>query len=431
VAAPPAVVSGGMLAPTPHGPVEFANLDHAASTPALVAVADAVAATLGTYASVHRGNGYASRLTSRWYEQARAEVAGFVGARPDDTVVFTRSTTDSWALLAHALPADTTVVVFAFEHHSTLLPWGADRTVTLPIPSSVPEALGRMEAALATVRTANALVVISGASNVTGECWPLAEIAAVVRRHGARLAVDAAQLAPHAPIDLAAIGIDYVAFSGHKLYAPYGSGVLAGRADWLDEAEPYLVGGGAAVAVAAARPPVWATGAARHEGGSPNVIGAVAVAAACAALRRHADAVRTHERRLADRLRTGLAAIPGVRIHSIITRGRGLERVGVVAFTVAELDSSQVSGALSFAHGIGVRDGRFCAHPLTDHLLTTAPQTSAVRASIGLATAPEHVERLLAAVTAVAAQAERARRAGLTWRPPADPLAELDAVRPW
>ena len=114
----------------------YANLDHAASTPALETVKAAVDRALETYSSVHRGAGFASRLTSAWYEQAREEVAAFVGAREGDSVVFTRSTTDSWALLSKALPSRTTVFVFGTEHHSTLLPWGRFRTVRLPVPQT-------------------------------------------------------------------------------------------------------------------------------------------------------------------------------------------------------------------------------------------------------------------------------------------------------
>ncbi len=391
----PRTVTDCLLVPGPEGPVEYANLDHAASTPALTAVKDAVDRALHSYSSVHRGNGYASRLTTRWYEQARLEVARFVGARSEDLIVFTRSTTDSWSLLARALPQDTTVFVFATEHHSTLLPWGVERTVTLPIPTTLAEALGRLEAALAAATGTHRLVVVTGASNVTGEIWPIKRLVAIAARHGARLALDAAQLAPHRPIDLAASGVDYIAFSGHKLYAPFGAGVLAGRADWLDAATPYLVGGGATTRVAAdtdgTTAPTWTTGAARHEGGSPNVIGAIALAAACAAVRDRWDDVIAHEGTLTARLSGGLAAIPGVRVHTIFGTSSGL----------------------------------------VDHLLAAHRHPTAVRASVGLANTAEHVERLLGAVAEIAAEVARARRAGTTWAAPADPQAELDAVRPW
>jgi selenocysteine lyase/cysteine desulfurase len=114
------------------------------------------------------------------------------------------------------------------------------------------------------------LLAVTGASNVTGEIWPVRRLAEVAHAYGDRAVVDAAQLAPHAPVDLAELGADYVALSGHKLYAPFGAGVLAGRADWLDAAEPYLSGGGASASVGDSPGDVtWARGAARHEAGAP------------------------------------------------------------------------------------------------------------------------------------------------------------------
>ena len=311
----PAVVGAGLRVPTLTGEVEYANLDHAASTPSLVSVKAAVDTALETYSSVHRGNGYASRVTSAWYEQARVEVAQFVGAREDDLVVFTRNTTDSTNLLARTLPRGTEVFVFETEHHSTLLPWQQARGVqvtTLPVPSSIEHALEDLETALAASGAKHRLVVVAGASNVTGELWPLADVVAVAQRHQARVLVDAAQLAPHRVIDIATSGIDYVVFSGHKLYAPYGAGVLAGRRDWLDAGAPYLRGGGATARVTTDGV-AWATGAARHEGGSPNVIGAIAIAAACAAISSHREAIEAHEAELAERLRVGPGRHPGGR----------------------------------------------------------------------------------------------------------------------
>lgn len=391
----PAVVGADLRVPTRAGHRRYGNLDHAASTPALAAVKQAVDAALETYASVHRGAGWASRVTSAWYEQARDEVAAFVGAREDDEVVFTRTTTDSWNLLARALPDDARILVFDSEHHSTLLPWAPERTVRLPVPTSVEDALVLVDQALRAHAAPTRLLVLTAASNVTGEVWPVERFAALAHDHGARIAVDAAQFAAHRPIDLAAWDADYVAFSGHKLYAPFGTGALVGHRDWLDAGAPYLVGGGATRAVTQFST-IWQTGPARHEGGSPNVIGAIALAAACATISRHWEAIERHEARLLDRLRTGLASIPGVRQLAALDDVR--ERVGVVAFTVAGLDPSLVSQVLSWEHGLGVRDGKFCAHLFLDRLLTGRPHATAVRASIGLGTTQEALDRLVAAV---------------------------------
>ena len=432
-AALPEVVGAGLSVPTLGGQAPYANLDHAASTPALVTVKQAVDRTLETYASVHRGAGYASRLTSAWYEQARTEVADFVGARADDTVIFTRTTTDSWGVLARALPSRTTVFVFGTEHHSTLLPWGRLRTVRLPVPQSIEDAVELLEEALADNPSRHRLVVIAAASNVTGEVWPVERFATIAHAHGARIAVDAAQLSAHRTIDLAAWDADYVAFSGHKTYAPFGAGVLAGRSDWLDAGTPYLPGGGATRTVTE-EGTVWATGPARHEGGSPNVVGAVAIAAACATIRRHREAIEAHEARLLTRLRDGLEAVPGVEVLSFFADDH--DRVGVLAFTVAGWDSSLVSQALSVEHGIGVRDGKFCAHLLVDELLEDPwgeRSGTAVRASIGLGSTLEGVERLVAAVASLVEHGTAATwtQTDSGWAVDGTDPRDVEVDRPW
>lgn len=431
----PTVVGTGLRVPTLTGEVDYANLDHAASTPALTAVKAAVDTALLTYSSVHRGNGYASRITSAWYEQAREEVARFVGARTGDHVVFTRNTTDGTNLLARCLPHGTEAFAFETEHHSTLLPWhGVDGVVvtTLPVPSSVDHALEELETALAASGARHRLVVVAGASNVTGEIWPVADVVALARRYRARVALDAAQLASHRAIDLEASGVDYVVFSGHKLYAPFGAGVLAGRADWLDQGRPYLRGGGATERVTTSGT-TWATGPARHEGGSPNVIGAIAVAAACATISKQREAIEAHEAALLARLRGGLDAIPGVDTWSIF--GDDHDRVAVLPFTIERLDSSLVSAILSAEHGIGVRDGKFCAHILVDELLEDPwgdiPAT-AVRVSLGLANTPEHIDRLVEAVAQLAAHgpSRRYTRTAEGWVAEDDDR-DLTLSRPW
>lgn len=428
------VVGAGERVPTVHGEwLDYANFDHAASTPALVSVAAAVERATATYSSVHRGNGWNSRVSSALYEAARDEVATFVGAREGDQVVFTRNTTDSFNLLAAALPRDTTVIVFASEHHATLLAWPQRRTVRLPVPASAADAVALLAAALAETAASRGprLVVLNGASNVTGEYWPLDRLVPLARAAGARVALDAAQLAPHRPLDLAALDVDWVAFSGHKVYAPYGAGVLAGRRDWLDEAAPYLAGGGATAAVTETTIR-WQRGPARHEAGTPNVLGVVALAAACAALREHAGTVRAHEAALARRLLDGLRAIPGVETLSLFGDD---DRAPVVAFTVDGLDSGLVSAALSAEHAIGVRDGKFCAHLLVDALLeeSGSESTTAVRVSAGLATTEEHVDRLIAAVASLAADGPRAayaQVAGQGWVVQEDPR-DLTVALPW
>ena len=390
----------GVSVPTTRGEALYVNFDHAASTPAIAAVEDAVSTALRGYASVHRGNGYLSRQSSERYEQARDAVRRFVGARRADHVIFTRNTTDSFALLASALPTDTTVVVFETEHHSTLLPWRGPHVVRLAVPADVNAAIHSLDEALQQRSTRNALVVIAGASNVTGELWPLSRIVATARLNGARVALDAAQLLPHTGIDISVAGVDYIAFSGHKLYAPFGAGALVGRSDWLDEAAPYLAGGGATAAVST-EGVTWATGPARHEGGTPHLLGAGALAAACDALREHADLIEEHEELILEAARQRLAAVPGLRLLHLFSADHA--RVPVLAFTVDGIASSEISRRLGEDFGIGVRDGRFCAHLLTDQLLerSGSDSSTAVRVSVGLCNTLEDVQRLAAAVSEI------------------------------
>ncbi|WP_228994056.1 aminotransferase class V-fold PLP-dependent enzyme [Streptomyces sp. DH8] len=401
------------------GEVAYAALDYAASAPALQRVWDDVAAYAPYYGSVHRGAGYLSQLSTDLFEGSRRTVAEFLGCRADDQVVFTRSTTDSLNLLAAALPADCQVFVYETEHHASLLPWRDARVTYLNAPRTPAQAVETLERALAGRDPYGpALVCVTGASNVTGELWPVAELAAAAHAHGARIVLDAAQLAPHHPVDIAELDVDWVAFSGHKLYAPFGSGVLAGRADWLQAAEPYLAGGGASRKVARRADGGvdvdWHTTAARHEAGSPNVIGVHAIASACKALTEAGfDHLVAREQELVARVRQGLAEVPEVRVLSLF--GDDAPRVGVISFVVRGWNSSHFAAALSAEYGIGVRDGLFCAHPLVRTLLGSDPQDpgecgapeaepgerslNAIRVSFGAGTPDEHIDRFLRAVS--------------------------------
>ncbi|MEU9392469.1 aminotransferase class V-fold PLP-dependent enzyme [Streptomyces sp. NPDC048324] len=400
------------------GEVTYAALDYAASAPALQRVWDDVAAYAPYYGSVHRGAGYLSQLSTDLFENARETVAGFLDCRADDQVVFTRSTTDSLNLLARALPAGCRVFVFETEHHASLLPWQDAHVTYLDAPRTPRQAVETLERALAgRAPHGPALVCVTGASNVTGELWPVRELAAAAHAHGARIVLDAAQLAPHHPVSVRDLDVDWVAFSGHKLYAPFGAGVLAGRADWLRAADPYLAGGGASRKVTRREDGgvdvEWHESAARHEAGSPNVIGAYAVASACKALTEAGfDSLVARERYLIGKVRDGLAEVPQVKVLSLF--GDDAERVGVLSFVVEGWNSSHFAAALSAEYGIGVRDGLFCAHPLVRTLLGSAPRAqgecgapeaapgekslNAIRVSFGAGTPDEHVERFVGAV---------------------------------
>ncbi len=400
--------------------LRYVNLDNAASTPVMADVWAAVEAFVPWYSSVHRGSGQKSQISTSEFEGARADVARFVGARPSDSVVFVRNTTEAINVLAASLPAGTRVLSTMVEHHANMLPWRRHDVRLLPIARTVEELLDETERALSAAPAD--LLAVTGASNVTGEVWPVDELATLAHRHGAELFVDAAQLAPHRAIDMARSGIDHLAFSGHKLYAPFGSGALVGR---LREGEPLIAGGGA-IRLVTTDDVIWADAPERYEAGSPNVIGVVALAAACRALTALGmDAVAAHERSLAVRLWTALAGVPGLEQLTLWPRGT-VDRVGVATFNLAGYRDPLVSAILSAEHAIGVRHGCFCAHPLMTHLLGVPPLAAArlhadlgagrhpelpgaVRASVGLGTTEEDVDRLVAALQEIARRGPRAR----------------------
>ena len=402
------VIGADQIVPTVGGgAVRYVNLDTAASAPCLESVWAVVGELLPWYSSVHRGAGFLSQVTTSVLESARRTLSQFLGAPAEMSVVFTRNTTDAINLLSAALPSGTSVITYASEHHANLLPWHRHHATVLPVPSSAEETLQVTASAMRAAPRGPLLLAVTGASNVTGEIWPVAELVRLAHAHGARVIVDAAQLAPHRAIDLAALGADYLALSGHKLYAPFGAGVLVGRPDWLDAAHPYLRGGGA-VGHVSIDDVTWLTGPARHEAGTPNLVGIAALAAACNSLAEVGmDNVASHEAGLLDRLLDGLNGLGMATVYSIWPPGH--DRVGVVSFNIEGFAHAKLAAILSAEYGIGVRDGSFCAHPLVDQLTAHRRSGGAVRASIGLGTAIGDVDRFLDALRRIVTE-------GPAWR---------------
>lgn len=399
------------------------DLDQAASTQAHPAVVERVTDFLPWYSSVHRGAGYRSRRSTAAYEEARRAILAFTGRDPDgaDIAIVCRNTTEALNHLAYRLrlaPTDV-VVTTVVEHHANLLPWG--RVATRRYVECGPEGTFDVDAVVAALdqRPAPALLAVTGASNVSGWLPPLDAVIAAAHARGVPVVVDGAQLAPHRPLPKEA---DYLAFSGHKLYAPFGAGALVGPRSAFETGDPFLVGGGA-VDLVGLDEVLWTAPPEREEAGSPNVVGAVALHAAVDVLADVGwDAVVAHERALARQLRDGLAAIDGVRL---LGPGTGVDPerlLPVVAFTVDGLHHSLVAARLSAEHGIAVRHGCFCAHPYVARLLGMDRAAvdryraelaagdrrnvpGAVRASAGLGTSGEDVDLLLTAVAELAAGA--------------------------
>jgi selenocysteine lyase/cysteine desulfurase len=416
---PPAaeLVGAGLAVPCLDGTERpYRDLDCAASTPALRVVADTVTEFLPWYSSVHRGAGYKSRRATAAYEAARDSVHRFAGRTRDrdDVVILCRNTTEAINHLAYrlGLESDDVVATTVVEHHANLLPWarvakrrwvecGTDGTFGVEDVTAVLDA-GRPPALLA----------LTGASNVTGWLPPVAEICAEAHARGIPVLLDAAQLAPHRPLPPEP---DFIAFSGHKLYAPYGAGALIGPRRVFATGDPFLAGGGA-VDLVDLDEVIWTDPPDREEAGSPNVIGAVAFGAAMDELARLGwEAIGRHEAALSARLHEGLRAIEGV---NLLGPGAGTDTLSVATFTVEGMHHALVAARLSAEWGIGVRHGCFCAHPYLLRLLGVGPQgvaearaavergdrrdiPGAVRASCGLGTSGEDVDSLLTALRAL------------------------------
>ena len=402
------------------------NFDNAASTPPLNRVRDMVTTFSDLYSSVHRGTGYKSRLSTEAYEQARELVARFLNvAEKDQVVIFVKGTTDALNRIAAAEARldGRQVLVTEMEHHADLLPWrhrSGHMMVGLSDEGHID--LEAIEQALKTSDGKISLVAICGASNVTGFVSPIHEVAALAHRYGARVSVDAAQLAPHHRIDVRAADdpghLDFVSLSGHKMYAPYGAGVLVAPRDFFAGA-PEVMGGGA-ISIVTWDDTVWADLPDREEAGSPNVIGAVALGVAIETLLELGfDEMLDHEVTLGLRLIDGLSEIPGVTVLGGVEPHTSGTRLALASFVVDGLHHGLVAAALSHEWGIAVRHGCFCANPYVFHLLhmsrddvvavegeVTAGRRKAlpgaVRASLAPYNTEAEVDRFLEAVRQVA-----------------------------
>jgi selenocysteine lyase/cysteine desulfurase len=425
---PPArLVGDGVDVPCVDGTERrYVNLDSAASTSAFPLVMAAVDQFVPGYSSVHRGAGYKSRLATAAYESARSTALAFAGgdsgpgARVGDIAILCRNTTEAINHLAYRLRLESNDVVLTtvVEHHANLLPWGrvANRRY---IECGVDGTFDANDVIAGLDREPRPrILALTGASNVTGWAPPLSAILDAAHERGVPVVLDAAQLAPHRPIPPEA---DYVAFSGHKLYAPFGAGVLVGPAVTFVDGDPFLAGGGA-VDLVDLDEVWWTEPPEREEAGSPNVVGAVALEAALEELGRVGwDAIATHEQALAKRLRYGLAAIDGVRV---LGPSLDTDTLAIAAFVVEGVDHALVAARLSAEWGIGVRHGCFCAHPYLIRLLGLSPadvsayreqvragdhrtMPGAVRASCGISSTEADIDALLDAVAVIASGASR------------------------
>ena len=361
--------------PTANGLKRYINFDNAASTPPFNSVMKIINEEAEWYSSVHRGVGYKSKYSTFKYEEARSTVAQFVGADPEhDTVIFTKNTTDSINKISHylsVLPGE--VVVFTrLEHHSNELPWLKGKYWRVDLKNEELD-LERLEDILLSNQGKIKLLAVSGASNVTGYTPPIYILAKLAHQAGAKILVDGAQLIPHRPVTMFPASdprhIDFLAFSGHKMYAPFGVGVLIGPRSVFQHPPPSQLGGGTIKGIGPAGI-MWADPPEVEEAGSPNVLGALALAQACRTILEIGwQNLIQHEQELLHLTLKKLITLPGVTIYGPTKAGR----VGVVGFNLAGFPHQQVADFLASTEGIGVRSGCFCARSYIQQLLNLSP----------------------------------------------------------
>lgn len=380
----------------------LAYLDSAATSQKPLAVLDAERDFLThANAAVHRGAHTLAAEATELFEDARATVAGFVGAAPEQ-LVWTSGATMGLNLVAYSIGnarlvrAGDEIVTTAIEHHANLIPWQelAARTgaVLRHIPAHDDGTLD-MDAAASLITERTRVVAFTHVSNVLGIVNPVAELIALAQSVGAITVMDACQSAPHLPLDLPALGVDLAVFSGHKMLGPYGVGGLYGRAPVLESLPPFLTGGSMITTVTLDRaeylPPPQ-----RFEAGTQPVGPAIGLAAAVRYLDGIGlDRIHAHEGMLADRMHAGLAEIPGIRL---LGDAAGVERVGLWAFDVDGVHAHDAGQYLD-ALGIAVRVGHHCAAPLH----TRYGVTASVRASTALYNTTDDVDRLIEAVAGI------------------------------
>jgi cysteine desulfurase/selenocysteine lyase len=377
-----------------HGkPLAF--LDSAASSQKPRQVLDALEDYYRRYnANVHRGVYKLSEEATFAFERARGKVARFIGAASHREVVFTRNTTEAINLVAQAWgganlrPGDR-ILLTMMEHHSNIVPWQmiAQRTGAkldyLNIDGAGRLALEELDSKLT---PATKIVAVTHQSNVLGTLNPVAQIAARAHAVGALVLVDGAQSVPHMPVDVQALGIDFLAFSGHKMCAPTGIGVLWGRRALLEAMPPFL-GGGSMIKIVELEQSTYADVPARFEAGTPAIGEAIALGEACDYLSAIGmDAVYRHEQELTAYALERLHDVDGLRLIGPPTAE---DRGGAISFDLADVHPHDVAAILD-GEGVAVRAGHHCTQPL--HRQLDLPATT--RASFYIYNLAEEIDRL-------------------------------------
>jgi cysteine desulfurase / selenocysteine lyase len=373
-------------------------LDSAASSQKPVQVIEAMADFYRTsYANVHRGAYTLSDEATAAYEAARVKAAAMVGAASSSEVVFTRGTTGALNTVAygwgldHLRPGDR-IVLTILEHHSNIVPWQlvARRTgAELAYLTIGPDYQVDPAAVESVVDERTRILAVSAMSNVTGTMPPVAELAAAAHAVGAVVVVDGAQAVPHLPVDVTALGADFLAWSGHKMLGPTGIGCLWGRADRLEEMSP-LEGGGEMISDVGLYDSRWAPVPHKFEAGTPPIAEAVGLGAAVDYLEKVGmAAVRAHEVDITRYALDRLAEVPDLVIHG----PRDIDqRGGAISFTLGDIHAHDIATIVDEENGVAIRAGHHCAKPLMAHL----ELVSTARASFYVYTNEDDIDQLVA-----------------------------------
>lgn len=350
---------------------EYVFLDNAASTPSFLSVRNKVNEAIDNYSAIHRGQGIKSFISTDAYDKAHEIVAEFVNADPDEYItIFVKNTTEAINKLSYRIclkPGDV-ILSSSMEHHSNDLPWRRKNFVDyIKVDSEGYLDLDDLQKKIDHYGKRIKLITLTGASNVSGFVNPYHKVAEMAHSIGAKFCLDAAQLAPHRKIDMKPMDdpqhIDYLVMSAHKMYAPYGSGVLLCPKDFCEIGDPEFVGGGMAAYVTHYET-VWSGLPHKEEAGSPNTIGGIAMAMACKQLDEYGmDYAAEHELQLTKYLLKKIDSIPEIRTLVKTDYDKLKDKLGVVTFNIEGLHYNYVGSILAHEYGIGVRTGCFCTHP--------------------------------------------------------------------
>jgi cysteine desulfurase / selenocysteine lyase len=383
--------------------VQYTNFDNAATTPPFKMVLQEIMKFAPWYSSVHRGTGYKSKLTSDFYENSRKEVLNFVSADSDEQIaIYVKNTSEAINKLSNRLERKNNkdiILSTEMEHHSNDLPWrGKFQVHYIEVDKSGKLSMEDLKNKLQIFGNRIALVTVTGASNVTGYINDIYEIAELTHKFGSKVLVDGAQLVPHVPVNMGKAGelrhIDYLAFSAHKMYAPFGTGVLIGPKETFKEGNPDYMGGGTVDKVTHEMV-TWAEPPEKEEAGSPNVMGVVALLAAIRMLNSIGMFnIQNYEDGLMVYALEKLNTIPDVILYGS-TQNEG--RVGIIPFNIRGMDDEITANILSSEAGIAVRNGCFCAQPYMRKLLglpKDADKGGMVRVSFGLYNSLSEIDTL-------------------------------------